>query len=174
MTEILLAYINESFPETEGCQVYRFRCPTSFVSAKMACISSLADGIAVFMITPLMPFPAVAALVLVVGMLSRFSGLLLYPVDPAFAAWALTCACIPKAVFLACRYRREWAKRKDYLLQLQIKRLNAELQGMLDGLVPACFSRRAQLEEVVADPHDRATVLFCSFSIDAALRAGSG
>ena len=165
-TEILLAFINETFPEAGGCQVRRFRCPTTYISAKMASISALTDGITVFMITPLMPFPAVAALVLFVGMVSRVFGLFIYNSDRWPTVWALTCVSIPKMIFLACRYRREWAKRKDYILQLQIKRLNTELQHMLDGLIPPDFSRRAQHEEVVADPHDRATVLFCSFPLD--------
>jgi adenylate cyclase len=118
------------------------------------------------MITPLMSFPILFLHVFGLGMISRFSGLLLYRVDVQPAIWALTCTCIPKLVFLACRYRREWANRQQYLLQLETESLNTELQLMLDGLIPPDFSRRAQQEEVVADPHDRATVLFCSFPLD--------
>ena len=130
----------------------------------------MVDQIIVYHLTPLMSFPNVVSLSFV-GFAVRIFGLFAYSGDRLTSLWALTCVLLCKLAHLSCRYRREISSREKHLLHLHITGIQAELQQLADCMVPRCFARRAQDADFVADPHDHATVLFCSFAHGAASAA---
>jgi hypothetical protein len=48
----------------------------------------------------------------------------------------------------------------------------ARLQALLDSMIPRRYSERVRAGQIVADPHDHATVLFVSFPKDDGNDAG--
>jgi hypothetical protein len=50
----------------------------------------------------------------------------------------------------------------------------AELQVLLDSMIPRRYSERVRAGRVVADPHDHATVLFVSFPKENTSHVGEG
>jgi class 3 adenylate cyclase len=169
ITELLLGQISNWYQEFESCLAKRFRCPELLTCSIFSARASSVDQIIVYHLTPLMSFSMVVFLSLP-GFAVRMVGLV-FSADKMTSLWALTCVLLGKLAHLACRYQRELSSREKHLLHLHITGLQAELQQLADGMVPRCFARRAQSADFIADPHDHATVLFCSFAHSAASEA---
>ena len=162
--EFLTADVNEMFSAHHGCAAQRFRCPHSLFSPQFTTRMCLIDIMMVFHLTPYVPFPLVALMVLVGTSCTRLAGLLLYDVELSLGGWVIAMLYVQKLVFLVCRYRSELSSRRQFLVDRRAAQLHSDLARLLDSLVPPRFSRRAALEEYVVEPHDHATVLFCTFS----------
>ena len=162
-TEAALAYINHTLPQFQGCHANRFRCPDSFSSTIFVCRTFFVDVAFIFHLTPTTSFHRLAAITML-GLLIRILGSLIYSTDHYTSMWSFACVLVGKFVFLGCRYQRLISGRKKHMLDLHISSLHAELQQLMDGMVPRAFAGRARTEDFVADACDHATVLFCSFS----------
>ena len=55
-TENLIAYVNELYPDSEGCPAFRFRCPHTFSGTMFAARGAVLAAITIFHLTPCMSF----------------------------------------------------------------------------------------------------------------------
>ena len=167
LTETLVIYVNDAFPEHEGCLSCRFRCPYSFSSPKFCIRAAVLAAIVVFFLTPCVSFVHVLQLVLISCGMSRAVGFITYSNHITLSLWTTTCMFYQICIFLGSRYFQERHDRKKFLLQLHISELRSNLRDLLDGMMPRVISQRAQAGELVLDYCKHATVLFCSFQTDA-------
>jgi class 3 adenylate cyclase len=96
----------------------------------------------------------------------RAYGFVIYKEDPTTNAWSTSCVFLQIFVLLGYRYTQEIQARKNFLVQVQILRLQSNLREVLDGMMPRSISERVRAGETVIDAHDHAVVLFCSFPPD--------
>ena len=164
--EMMLTIANESYPDYEGCNAFRFRCPYTFSGPKFAARGAVFAAIIIFHLTPCMSFLAVVKLMVVMYTISRAFGLAFYRNQLTVSIWSTICMCLQICIFLGFRYAQELHDRKRFLLQLHITRLRSNLQELLDSMMLQNVSQRAQSGETVIDAYHHATVLFCSFPMD--------
>ena len=140
--EVAMSFVNDYFPGVEDCTVDRFACPHTFSSPKFLTRSIIGAAILVFNLTLWIPFSQVAALLFVHCALSRIHGFFFFPTHMDVSLWAFGCASLQIAIFLLVRYQHEVQARKGYLLQLHILQLRANLQRLLDHMLPRAISDR--------------------------------
>jgi hypothetical protein len=148
ITEVLSVVVNDSFPEFEGCPAKRFRCPYTFSSSEAASRGIVIGSVLIFSLTPCSSFMSVLRLVLILCGTSRIFGFFLFQDRLLLSLWSNICVFMQLAIFLICRYVRDLNDRRNYLLQLQITRLRANLQGILDNMIPRQIAERAQVLRV--------------------------
>ena len=83
VSEFLTTDVNEMFSAHHGCAAHRFRCPHSLFSPLFAIRQLVAYTGVVFNVTPYMPFPLLALIVLAGTSCTRLAGLLVYDVEPS-------------------------------------------------------------------------------------------
>jgi class 3 adenylate cyclase len=119
----------------------------------------LLDAIVIFHLTPFLRFDLLTALVLH-GLGVRFVVTLFFSSSTLLSMWSLSIFLFIKFILLALRYQRQRSNRQKHILTLRISRLRSKLQSLLDSMISPSFSTRARNEELIADSHDHATVLF--------------
>jgi class 3 adenylate cyclase len=166
-SEMMVAYVNDLYPDSEGCLAIRFRCPYTFSGPKFSLRGAIFGGIIIFNLTPCMSFLAVVKLMISMFTISRALGFTFHRKQLSVSVWSTLCMCLQICAFLGFRYAQELHDRKRFLLQLHITRLRSSLQELLDSMMPRNLSRRVQGGETVIDAVHHTTVLFCSFPLDA-------
>ena len=171
-TEFQLAHnVNDVYPEAQGCPVDRFRCPFTFSSTEAGIRGVAFTALVIAHLTVCISFVKVACLVFLMHFCSRAYGFVAYQKDISISIWSTACVCLQFCILIGCRYIQERHHRKKFLLQMQIVQLRANLQEVLDGMMPREILERVRSGETVIDAHDHSAVLFCSFPIDTASNA---
>jgi hypothetical protein len=165
-TEIAISFVEEWYPGVQDCSVDQYSCPYIFSSATFLTRCVVGAAILVFNLTLWLPFSDVISLLVIHCVLSKIHGFLFFTQHRAISAWAFGCTCMQIAIFLVTRYQYEVRARKGYLLQLHILQLRANLQRLLDHMLPRSISDRLSPGMPLVDFHQHATVLVCSFVAD--------
>jgi hypothetical protein len=122
---MVLANINEQYPETEACLGYRFRCPYSFTSSAFSYRKVLENAIFILHTSLCLPYYCVAITSTALLLCNHIIGCL--SVDEAIHsyAWSLACQLACNTVFLVSRYRKELGERRIFLLLSEIGQTEA-------------------------------------------------
>jgi hypothetical protein len=167
ITELNVIYVNDSFPQYEGCPAHRFRCPYSFSSSKFCSRIVTVAAMTVFHLTPCHSLLGIVQLLVILCVVNRTIGLFVFHESFSTSLWSVFCTNLQIAIFVCCRYVQELQDRKRFLLQLHIARLRTNFQEVLDSMTPRSVLERLKAGQLVIDPCDSAVVLLCSFPPDA-------
>ena len=166
-TDMMVVYVNDTFPMYEGCPKYRFRCPFTFSSPHLAARDLTVCNLVIFHLTPCVSFPCVAQLSGMLIGFSRVLGFLLYHEQMGESIWSTSCVGLLSCIFLWCRYTHELNNRKKFLLQLQTSQLRSRMRAVVASMMPAHVLERARAGGPVAETYENVAVLFCSISTPA-------
>jgi class 3 adenylate cyclase len=163
LAESSLMYVNDVFPEYEGCAANRFRCPFSFSSPKFATRAVLIALLVIFHLSSCISFLEAVQLSTFSFLFGRVLAFLFFPGSFIISVWSLCCSMMQIIIFLGCRYMQELQNRRKFLLQLHISQLRVNLQDLLDSMMPRSIAQRVQAGETVIDACPHVSVLFCAF-----------
>jgi hypothetical protein len=169
-TESVGILVNDSFPEYEGCNAHRFRCPNSFSSPKFNSRLVTAAAMIVFHLTPCKSIVDIIQMLAILCGVNRMVGLFIFTDFLWTSLWSLLCTYLQIAIFVCYRYVQDLQDRKRFLLLLHIARLRTNFQEVLDSMMPRSVSERLQAGQLVIDPCESAVVLLCSFPPDAPIQ----
>jgi hypothetical protein len=99
LLETAAVYVNDAFPEHEGCKGKRFRCPYSFSSAKFTARAVVLSALIIFSLTPCLTFLNTACLVLLLFLPGRILGFVMFEDNLIISLWSTGCTMVQLIIF---------------------------------------------------------------------------